>query len=162
MIIRLNILYLIIFAIIITLLSRVYFLSIKSNTYYEELSKNNYINRVNKIPIRGVIEDRNGEKIAINEMGFAILIKPHLSSHRHKEELEKIIDSIVKHLPQYEKEKLIKEYKRDDSSYNHDFIKIVDYIPYDEFFSKYTILASQEDIKIEPSTKRFYPQKEVA
>ena len=162
MIIRLNILYLIIFAIIITLLSRVYFLSIKSNTYYEELSKNNYINRVNKIPIRGVIEDRNGEKLAINEMGFAILIKPHLSSHRHKEELEKIIDSIVKHLPQYEKEKLIKEYKRDDSSYNHDFIKIVDYIPYDEFFSKYTILASQEDIKIEPSTKRFYPQKEVA
>lgn len=66
-------------------------------------------------------------------MGFAILIKPHLSSHRHKEELEKIIDSIVKHLPQYEKEKLIRSIK-DDSSYNHDFIKIVDYIPYDEFF----------------------------
>jgi len=160
--IRLSIVYLIILTITITLLSRVYFLSIKSNTYYEELSKNNYINRVNKIPIRGIIEDRNGEKLAINEMGFAILIKPHLSSHKKKEELEKIIDLIVKHFPQYEKEKLIKEYKRADSSYNHDFIEIIDYIPYEEFFSKYTILSSKENIKIESSTKRYYPQKEVA
>ena len=160
--IRLNIVFLIILGIGITLLSRVYFLSIKSNTYYEELSKNNYINRVNKIPIRGIIEDRNGEKLAINEMGFTILIKPHLSSYKYKEQLENIIDLIVKHFPKYEKEKLLKEYKKADSSYNHDFIEIIDYIPYDEFFSKYTILASKEDIKIESSTKRYYPQKEVA
>ena len=160
--IRLIIIFLVIFTIVITLLSRVYFLSIKSNTYYEELSKNNYINRVNKIPIRGIIEDRNGEKLAINEMGFTILIKPHLSSYKYKEQLENIIDLIVKHFPKYEKEKLLKEYKKADSSYNHDFIEIIDYITYDEFFSKYTILASKEDIKIESSTKRYYPQKEVA
>lgn len=159
---RLIIVYFIILGIIITLLSRVYFLSIKSNTYYEELSKNNYINRVNKIPIRGIIEDRNGEKLAINEMGFSILIKPHLSSYKNKEHLEKIVDLVIKHFPQYEKEKLIKEYKRNDSSYNHDFIEIIDYIPYNDFFSKYTIFSSKEDIKIESSTKRYYPQKEVA
>lgn len=160
--IRLTILFLIIISIMITLLSRVYFLSIKSNTYYEELSKNNYINRVNKIPIRGVIEDRNGEKLAVNEMGFAVLIKPHLSSYRKKDELEKIIDLIVKHFPEYEKDKLIKEYKRNDSSYNHDYIPIIDFIAYNDFFAKYTILSSNEEIKIESSTKRFYPQKEVA
>lgn len=160
--IRLNIVFLIIFGIIITLLSRVYFLSIKSNTYYEELSKNNYINRVHKLPVRGVIEDRNGEKLAINEMGFSILIKPHLSSYKKKDQLEELINLVIKHFPQYEKEKLIKEYKKNDSSYNHDFIKIVDYIPYDELFSKYTVLASNEDIKIESSSKRAYPQKEVA
>jgi penicillin-binding protein 2 len=159
---RLIIIFIIIFSIVITLLSRVYFLSIKSNTYYEELSKNNYINRVNKIPIRGIIEDRNGEKLAINEMGFTILIKPHLSSYKYKDQLEKIIDLIVKHFPKYEKEKLLKEYKKADSSYNHDFIEIINYIPYEEFFSKYTVLASKEDIKIESSTKRYYPQKEVA
>uniref|UniRef100_UPI0040489F4D penicillin-binding protein 2 n=1 Tax=Aliarcobacter sp. TaxID=2321116 RepID=UPI0040489F4D len=160
--IRLTILFLIIISIMITLLSRVYFLSIKSNTYYEELSKNNYINRVNKIPIRGIIEDRNGEKLAVNEMGFAVLIKPHLSSYRKKDELGKIIDLIVKHFPEYEKDKLIKEYKRNDSSYNHDYIPIIDFIAYDDFFAKYTILSSNEEIKIESSTKRFYPQKEVA
>ena len=160
--IRLNIVFLIIFGVIITLLSRVYFLSIKSNTYFEELSKNNYIKRVYKLPVRGIIEDRNGEQLAINEVGFAILIKPHLSSHKYQEKLEGLVDLIIKHFPEYEKEKLIKEYKRNDSSYNHDFIKIVDYIPYNEIFSKYTVLASNENIKIEPSTKRFYPQKEVA
>lgn len=160
--IRLNILFLIIFGIILTLLSRVYFLSIKSNTYYDELSKNNYTSRVYKIPVRGIIEDRNGEKLAVNEMGFSILIKPHLSSYKRKEQLEELIDSIIKYFPQYEKEKLIKDYKKSDSAYNHDFIKVVDYIAYDELFPKYTILASNEDIKIESATKRSYPQKEIA
>ena len=160
--IRLNIVFLIIFGVIVTLLSRVYFFSIKSNTYFEELSKNNYIKRVYKLPVRGNIEDRNGEQLAINEVGFSILIKPHLSSNKYKEKLEDLVDLIVKHFPEQEKEKLIKEYKKNDSSYNHEFIKIVDYIPYNEIFSKYTVLASNEDIKIEPSTKRFYPQKEVA
>ena len=160
--IRLTLIFLIILGILITLLSRVYFLTIKSNTYYEELSKNNYIKRVDKIPIRGMIEDRNCEKLAINEMGFAVLVRPHLSSHKNKEKLEQIIDSIIKHLPQYEKEKLIREYKRADSSYNHEFIKVIDYIPYQEFFPKYTILSSKEDVKVESTTKRSYPQKEVA
>jgi penicillin-binding protein 2 len=95
-------------------------------------------------------------------MGFAILIKPHLSSFKNKEKLEEVIDSIVKHFPEYERDKLIKEYKREDSSYNHEFIKIIDYIPYDDFFSKYTILSTKEDIKIESATKRFYPKKELA
>ena len=89
--IRLTLVFLIILGILLTLLSRVYFLSIKSNTYYEELSKNNYIKRVNKIPIRGIIEDRNGEKLAINEMGFSILVKPHLSSNKNKEKDRKSV-----------------------------------------------------------------------
>ena len=160
--IRLTLVFLIILGILLTLLSRVYFLSIKSNTYYEELSKNNYIKRVNKIPIRGIIEDRNGEKQAINEMGFSILVKPHLSSNKNKEKLENIIDSIIKYFPQFEKEKLIREYKKEDSSYNHDFIKIIDYISYEEFLPKYTVLSLKEDLKIEFSTKRAYPQKELA
>ncbi len=158
----LTLFFLIIFGIFITLLSRVYFLSIKSNTYYEELSKNNYIKRINKIPIRGIIEDRNGEKLAINEMGFSILVRPHLSSYKNKEKLEQIIDSIIKHFPQFEKDKLIKDYKKSDSSYNHDYIKLIDYISYEEFFPKYTILSAKEDLKIESSTKRAYPQKELA
>ena len=160
--IRLTLVFLIILGILLTLLSRVYFLSIKSNTYYEELSKNNYIKRVNKIPIRGIIEDRNGEKLAINEMGFSISVKPHLSSTKNKEKLENIIDSIIKYFPQFEKEKLIREYKKEDSSYNHDFIKIIDYISYEEFLPKYTVLSLKEDLKIEFSTKRAYPQKELA
>ncbi|MEV9615556.1 penicillin-binding protein 2 [Aliarcobacter butzleri] len=160
--IRLNIVYVIILAIAFTLLSRVYFLSIKSNTYYDELSKNNYIKRLYKVPVRGIIEDRNGEPLALNKIGFSISIKPHLRSLKYQEKLESIVDVIVKHFPQYDKNKLLKEYKRNDSAYNHEFIEIIDFIPYEEFFPKYTILASNEDLKIEPSSKRFYPYNETA
>ncbi|KLE10005.1 penicillin-binding protein 2 [Aliarcobacter butzleri L354] len=160
--IRLNIVYIIILAIAFTLLLRVYFLSIKSNTYYDELSKNNYIKRMYKVPVRGIIEDRNGEPLALNKIGFSISIKPHLRSLKYQEKLESIVDVIVKHFPQYDKNKLLKEYKRNDSAYNHEFIEIIDFIPYEEFFPKYTILASNEDLKIEPSSKRFYPYNETA
>ena len=126
---RLNIIFLFIFVIMITLLSRVYFLSIKSNTYYEELSKRNYISRVKKIPVRGVIEDRNGKKLAVNQMGFSILIKPHLRSKKNKEKLNDALDLIVKHFPKIKKEKLLKAYIKRDSAYNHNFVEIIDYIP---------------------------------
>ncbi|MFV7790236.1 penicillin-binding protein 2 [Aliarcobacter lanthieri] len=159
---RLNIIYIFVSLICVMILSRVYFLSIKSNTYYEELSKNNYIKKTYKAPTRGVIEDRNGEPLALNQMGFSILIKPHLRGKKNQEKLENIIDIIVEQFPQYEKAKLIKDYIRNDSPYNHEFIKIIDYVPYEDIFSKYTFLATQEDIKIESSSKRYYPHKELA
>ncbi|WP_418185780.1 penicillin-binding protein 2 [Aliarcobacter vitoriensis] len=159
---RLNLIYIFVTLICIMILSRVYFLSIKSNTYYEELSQNNYIKKTYKAPTRGVIEDRNGEPLALNQMGFSILIKPHLRAKKHQEKLENIIDIIVEQFPQYEKDKLIKDYMRNDSPYNHEFIKIIDYVPYEDIFSKYTFLATQEDIKIESSSKRYYPHKELA
>jgi len=160
--IRLNILFLMVIAIALTLLVRVYFLSIKSNTYYEELSKNNYIKKIYKAPVRGVIEDRNGEPLALNRIGFSIQIKPHLRNPKHRKQLEELINIIVGQFPQYDKEKLIKDYLKNDSPYNHEFITIIDYISYEEIFPKYTFLSTQENIKIESSSKRFYPHNELA
>ncbi|WP_122892893.1 penicillin-binding protein 2 [Arcobacter peruensis] len=159
---RLNLIFIFIFVIMITLLSRVYFLSIKSNTYYEELSKRNYISRVKKIPVRGIIEDRNGNKLAVNQMGFSILVKPHLKSKKNKEKLNDAIDLIVEHFPKQEKKKLLRAYNRKDSAYNHDFVKVVDYLPYQEFFPKYTLFSSKDTIKVESAVKRFYPYRKAA
>lgn len=159
---RLNIIYSFVLIIMLTLLARLYFLSIKSNTYYEELSKSNYIKKTYKTPVRGVIEDRNGEPLALNQMGFSILLKPHLRGKKYENKLNELLDIIVKQFPQYDKDKLLKDYLRNDSAYNHDFIKIIDYVPYEDIFSKYTFLATQEDIKIESYSKRFYPYKELA
>lgn len=159
---RLNLIFIFIFVIMITLLSRVYFLSIKSNTYYEELSKRNYISRVKKIPVRGIIEDRNGNKLAVNQMGFSILIKPHLKSKKNKEKLNDAIDLIVEHFPKQEKKKLLRAYNRKDSAYNHDFVKVVDYLQYQEFFPKYTLFSSKDTIKVESAVKRFYPYRKAA
>lgn len=162
MTIRLQIVFLFIIGIVITLLTRVYFLSIKSNTYYEQLSKNNYIKKIYTTSPRGMIEDRNGEKIAINEIGFSISIKPHIYSKKEKEKLNKTLDKIVEFFPDFKKEKLLKVYNKKNSFYEHDFITIIDYIPHKEFFPKYTILASEELIKIDPSSRRYYPYNEVA
>ncbi len=141
----------------IVLLSRVYFLSIKSNTYYEELSRQNYIKRVYETSSRGIIEDRNGVALAINNLGFSINIKPHLRSYKNKKDLTKVIDIIVKHFPKFTVEKLLKKYKKLDSPYRHDYVKLVDYIAYEDFFSKYTLFNSLDNIKIESAVKRHYP-----
>lgn len=146
----------------LTLLARVYFLSIKSNTYYEELSKQNYIKRVYEVPSRGLIEDRNNVALAINNLGFSITVRPHLRSKRNKATLDEVFETIVKHFPQFNKEDLVKKYFKLDSAYKHTYVKIVDYIPYDEFFSKYTIFNSIENLKVESAVKRYYPFKKVA
>lgn len=157
---RLNFIIIVIFIVLLTLLLRVYFLSIKSNTYYEELSKNNYIKRVYTVPNRGIISDRNGKPLAMNKLGFSINIKPHLRFSRKKPLLLSLVSLINKHFPEYTKEELLKKYNKLDSSYKHDFVKIVDYIPYDKFFDKYTLFNSLDSIKIEAEVKRIYPYKE--
>lgn len=159
---RLNFILLFIAVLMVILLARVYFLSIKSNTYYEELSKQNYIKRVYEAPSRGLIEDRNGIPLAINNLGFSITVRPHLRSYKNKQKLLDVVEIISKHFPEYDKEELIKKYKRLDSAYKHDFVNLIDYIAYDDFFSKFTLFNSLEDIKVEPSVKRYYPYHNVA
>jgi penicillin-binding protein 2 len=154
---RLNFILLFIGTLMIILLSRVYFLSIKSNTYYEQLSKQNYIKRVYQAPSRGLIEDRNGIPLAINNLGFSITVKPHLKSYKNKQKLHNIVKIIAKHFPEYKEDELLKRYKKLDSPYKHDYVNLIDYIAYDDFFSKFTLFNSIEDIKVEPSVKRYYP-----
>lgn len=160
--IRLNIVFIIITTLSLMILARVYFLSIKSNTYYEELSKNNYIKKSYQLPVRGIIEDRNNTLIALNLIGFSINIKPHMSANRYKAELDETLENIIKHLPNYNKEELYKTYIRNDSPYNHDFIKIIDFVDYDDMLAKFTYLESNQNIKVELSSKRHYPFNELA
>ena len=155
---RLNLIFILIFIVLVTLLSRVYFLSIKSNTYYEELSKRNYIKKIYKVPNRGIIKDRDGVPLAMNRLGFSINLRPHLRSYKKRETLDKLITLINKHFPEYKKEELYKEYNKLDSNYKHDFVKIVDFIPYDDFFDKYTLFNSNDDIEIKSEVKRIYPE----
>ena len=159
---RLNLLIAFILFISIMLLARVYFLSIKSNTYYEDLSKRNYIKRVYEVPSRGIIQDRNGVALAINNLGFSINVEPHLRSKKNRKKLLELLNMISTHFPKYTQEKLLKKYKKIDSAYKHDYVKLVDYIPYDDFFSKYTIFNARDGLKVESAVKRNYPYKKVA
>ncbi|EIS8164484.1 penicillin-binding protein 2 [Campylobacter jejuni] len=142
----------------IFLLSRVYYLSIKSNVYYEELAKQNAIKTEFLPPVRGQITDRNGTLLAINDLGFSISIKPYLSIKKsNKGILDKELSELTNLFPDLNASKLAEIYKRNDSYYNQDFIKVVDFIPYDEIIPHYSELNLNKTIKIDPVVKRKYP-----
>ncbi|ECO7145286.1 penicillin-binding protein 2 [Campylobacter jejuni] len=142
----------------IFLLSRVYYLSIKSNVYYEELAKQNAIKTEFLPPVRGQITDRNGTLLAINDLGFSISVKPYLSIKKsNKGILDKELSELTNLFPDLNASKLAEIYKRNDSYYNQDFIKVVDFIPYDEIIPHYSELNLNKTIKIDPVVKRKYP-----
>ncbi|EAJ1345719.1 penicillin-binding protein 2 [Campylobacter jejuni] len=142
----------------IFLLSRVYYLSIKLNVYYEELAKQNAIKTEFLAPVRGQITDRNGTLLAINDLGFSISIKPYLSIKKsNKGILDKELSELTNLFPDLNASKLAEIYKRNDSYYNQDFIKVVDFIPYDEIIPHYSELNLNKTIKIDPVVKRKYP-----
>ncbi|WP_144673671.1 penicillin-binding protein 2 [Campylobacter jejuni] len=142
----------------IFLLSRVYYLSIKSNVYYEELARQNAIKTEFLVPVRGQIRDRNGTLLAINDLGFSISIKPYLSIKKsNKGILDKELSKLANLFPDLNTSKLAEIYKRNDSYYNQDFIKVVDFISYDEIIPHYSELNLNKTIKIDPVVKRKYP-----
>jgi len=159
---RLKIIIAFIVAISMLLLVRVYFLTVESHTYYNELSKENYIKRFYHVEPRGAIKDRNGNYLAINKIGFSITIKPHLRGKTDFKSVEEVSKLIVKYFPKFKYKKLLKRYKRLDSPYRHEWIKLVNYISYDDFFKFYSIFNNDDNIKIESAIKREYLYKDVA
>ena len=143
------------------LIVRVFFLSVESNTYYKKLSLQNTIKNEKIAPVRGEIVDRNNRPIAINKLGFKIQLAPHLRSKKKIKIFNEEVDNLLSLLPNLDREKILKNYNKKDSYYNHNFIDIVHFIPYDEILSVYTKLNLRENIKIVPAPKRFYPYKNI-
>jgi penicillin-binding protein 2 len=142
--------------IVIVLLARVYYLSIPSNEHFENLSKKNYIKRFYTTPSRGAIIDRNGEYLAVNEVGFSINIKPHLRGEKEFQAVEQVAQLVEKYFPHITKDEVIKKYKQEDSPYRHNLVKVVEYIPYNDFFKHYTVFNSNENVEIQAATIRRY------
>ena len=145
----------------LALLVRVFLLSVESNTYYEKLSYNNTIKIEQIAPVRGEIVDINNRPIAINELGFKIQLAPHLGLKKNLHIFESEINMLVKLLPKLDKEKIISDYKKIDSYYNHNFIDIVEFVSYEDIMPVYSILNLRENINIISSPKRYYPYNEV-
>ena len=137
------------------MIARLYHVSIKSNFYYEELAKDNIERKHFIKPVRGEISDVNGKLLAMNQIGFSISIKPHLKQKDHQ--LEKIVDVLVETFPDLNKSVMMKVYKKHSSPYNHNFIKVVDFIHYNDMMGAYPQLSLHDEIQIEAETKRYYP-----
>jgi penicillin-binding protein 2 len=146
----------------LALIVRVFFLAIESNDFYEKLSLKNTIKKKRIAPVRGEIVDINNKPIAINKLGFKIQLKPHLLSSKKIAIFNEEIDNLVKLLPKLNKEKLIKNYKKKESYYNHNYIDIVHYISYEDIISVFTKLNLRENLNIVSAPKRYYPYKDMA
>ena len=139
---------------------RLYHLSVKSNFYYEGLAKANIERKEYIKPVRGEITDRNGNLLAMNQIGFSLSIKPHLSTKSvegKKSQLEQAVDILLETFPDLNKTTMIKVYKKKSSPYNHKYIKVVDFIHYADMMGVYPRLSIYDGIKIEAETKRYYP-----
>ncbi|WP_457592507.1 penicillin-binding protein 2 [Hydrogenimonas sp.] len=141
----------------IVLLVRIYQLTIKSNTYYETLATQNIIKKEWILPVRGEILDRFGKPIAINKIGFKILIDAHLSSKKRTPLLKRALNEIQRCFPDQNLSRLEKRYRRLDSPYRHDPIVVIRFLPYEKVLVHYTALSRKEHISIRPTTKRHYP-----
>ena len=153
----------------ILLISRIYQISIKSNYYYDNLAQMNIERKYYIKPVRGEILDKRGKLLAVNDIGFSIKVAPHLTKYNKETKkrepnakLDKLLDAIINEFPDQNKTKLIKKYLKKDSSYNHRFIPIVDFIPYKGMIGAYPKLSINKSLKIESETKRMYPSGPLA
>jgi len=138
------------------LIFRLYQISVKSNFYYERLAKENVERKTYIKPVRGEILDTKGDFLAINKIGFSLSIAPHLN--RKNGELDQVIARIQSYIPDINASLMRKVYRRHSSPYNHKYIKVIDFVPYDRMIRTYAPLAEDARIQIKAETKRYYPQ----
>ena len=146
----------------LALIVRVFSLSVESNNYYARLSLQNTIKHEQIAPVRGEIVDIKNRPIAINKLGFKIELAPQLLLKKYKNEFNDEVAFLLQALPSLNKEKIIKNYKKKDSFYNHNFIDVVHFIPYEEMMPVYSMLNLRKNIKIVSAPKRYYPYKNIA
>lgn len=143
------------FVIWIIMFVRLYYLSIKSNVYYEELAKSNAEKSYYIKPARGEIFDNKGRLLAINEAGFAISIVPKLDVE--SKEFKNILKDLKTNLPDINATRIEKVYSKENSLYNHEPIRVIEFIPFEKMLNLYPRLSLNELINIEVETKRIYP-----
>ncbi|MBP1680526.1 MAG: putative cell division peptidoglycan synthetase FtsI [Proteobacteria bacterium] len=146
----------------VALLVRVYYISIKSNAYYEEIAKQNAVKVDELAPLRGVILDRNLNPLSINRLGFSIGIKPRLSLKASRAILDEEIAFLAEALPDFTAKEMIKEYLKADSAYNHDFVDVIGFIPYDKLIPQFAKIAQHDNLRIKITSKRHYPHSSLA
>ncbi len=147
--------------ILFVLIVKIYHIAVKSNVLYSQIAQNNIIKTEDIPPLRGIIRDNHGVALAVNKLGFAIELKPHLSRRSKIKILDEQLKSIVKFFPKLKFEKLKREYLKKDSPYVHRYIKVVRFIPYKELIPYFSQISMNDYMKIVPASKRFYPYGEI-
>jgi len=160
--VRIKIVIAIFLAVWTALLVRVYYISIKSNAYYEEIAKQNAVKVDELAPLRGVILDRNLNPLSVNRLGFSIGIKPRMSLKNNRALLDQEIAFLAEVLSDFSVKDLTKEYLKADSAYNHDYVEVIGFIPYDKLIPHFAKIAQHDNLRIKITSKRHYPYGSLA
>jgi len=151
-----NIIVLVLFVSLwVILFIRLYHVSIKSNFYYEKLAKQNTEKTYFIKPVRGEIVDRNGKLLAMNKLGFSISLAPRLKID--SSEFNTTINNLKNSFNDLNQTLIKKVYKKESSYYNHNYIKVIDFVRYEDILAVYPRLSMDDNIRIEINAKRFYP-----
>ncbi len=146
------------FIVWLIILIRVFVITIMWHDHYEKIAQRNIFKQEILVPVRGHILDRTDEPLAVNDVFFNISLTPSLNSTK----LQEIAENIAVYFPNSSTEEIIKTYKKQNSSYNHELIKVIDLIPYDEMLGKYPMLLRYDDVFVLPTFRRLYPHNELA
>ena len=149
-------------AVLLIIVARLYYLAILKHDYFANVAQKNIIRIEMQIPARGQILDRNNKPLAVNDLGYSIALNPYLGRKKNLPILEAEIAKIIAEFPEYSAQDLKEIYLKQHSAYNHDFISVIDFIPYKDMLKSYTVLLQSDNIKITNANKRFYPNKSVA
>ena len=157
---RMRIVAAVIIGVWVLLIARVYHLSINSNAYYEEIAEQNAVKSQFIAPTRGLVLDIKNRPMAVNRLGFAVAIKPHLGkSGKLDDELKNLREILGEDI---NATKLKREYIKADSPYNQEFIDVIDFMDYDKMIPKFATLSLRENLLVHPASKRHYPYGSLA
>ncbi|MDR0665379.1 MAG: penicillin-binding protein 2 [Helicobacteraceae bacterium] len=160
---RLRILSTLIIAISLTLIGRVFYLTVLRGEHYGILALKNTLKVEPLLPVRGAIFDRNGAPLAVNRLGFSVSFSPHLDRAKGRR-LDQTIDYILSVIPNNgeSKETLRARYIKADNAYSHEPVELSPFVPYETMLPFFTKLSLNETIHISPTTLRHYPNGSVA
>ena len=151
---RTKIVLFLIFISYLILIYRVFDLSVISFSKYNTLSKKNYIKKIPIPPIRGVIFDRHGIPVALNQLRFNLAIKPHLKGSELNDTINDISEVV-----DINKTKIYKIYKKNDSPYINKSIPVVKFLTKSEVYKIEPILSLNPNISFQITYMRYYPYK---
>lgn len=148
------------FVVWIGLSIRIYIIAIQSQDFYSTLAYTNTFKERVIVPSRGRIFDRNNKPLAMSDTGFLFAVAPHLDLTQPSV-LQKIKN--IAHLLPISLDEIIETYKSKNSVYNHDFIPIVDFIPYHTAHKLFPYIAQNKNLfELSLTGRRRYPNQTTA
>lgn len=139
-------------ALMLTLAGRLGWLQLAEASHYSTLAENNRINMKLLAPTRGIILDRTGAKLAVNEQDFRALITPELT-----DDLEGSLEKFSRILPLRPSERAA-VMTRAKQQPRFLPIEIIDNLSWEQVAAIEVNMPDLPGISIDVGERRFYPE----